>query len=60
MSTRHYKKQRKASKEVCARYQNLSKEDKNKKRMVIKDIEAFLKKKNRKSVIMLENDTEIF
>ena len=28
--------------------------------MVIKDIEAFLKKKNRKSVIMLENDTEIF
>ena len=51
------KKQRKAFKKACERYQNLSEEKKTKSAyMLVSDIEIFLKKKKRRSVNMVVNN----
>ena len=52
-------KQRKASKKACKRYQNLLKEEKNRKEnMVVNNIKFFLKKKKIKGVSINVNAIE--
>ena len=61
MSTRYYqKKQTKASKKTCERYQNFSERKKKGANMLLNDIEIFLRKKKTKSFNMVVNNIEIF
>ena len=63
MKNKYYKKKKeKLQKEACERYQNLSEEEKDKKGQYARerDMEAFLKKKKKRSVSMVVKDIRIF
>ena len=61
MLNNYYEKHKEnLQKEACERYQYLSEEEKDKKHMLVSDLEIFLKKRKKRSINMVVNNIKNF